>query len=204
VVHDPSASNPGYSPGGYADWKQIAGYFDGDGSVIIKIRKFVLIFYLQWVDAYRPQLEQIFSFIRAGQEIPESIYPLPVQNAFSFRITRMQAVLSCAERMAPLAFKKRKELQVLIDYYHNKITGDEAVKVINEQVLSRCRSGRLLEVQLPHTHKDGKRLARRRSNLDDTQLGEIRSQYRSSRASSYTLAKKYGVSPTTIRNISKD
>jgi hypothetical protein len=186
----------------YADWKQIAGYFDGDGCVLIKIRKFGLIFYLQWVDAYRPQLDQITSFFLTSKKIPNRIYSYPEQDAFSFRITRMRDVLTCAERMAPWTFKKRRELQVVIEFYHNKMTANEAARIMNEQVRSGCRSGKLLNVQLPFTYKEGKRLGRR-SGLTDAQLREIRIRHELPGASSYRLSSVYGVSATTIRDILK-
>lgn len=196
-----SDSGPDYA--GYTDWKQVAGYFDGDGCVIIKVRKFVLIFYLQWVDTYRPQLQQVSSFIK-GLETSKGIYPVTSQDAFSFRITRMNEVLSSAERIVPWSFKKREELQVAIEYYRNMITGNAAAKVMNDQVLGGRRSGRLIEVNLPFTHEEGTRLARRRSGLSEAQLDEIRRLYESSHSSSYALGRKYGVSATTIRNILKD
>src|SRR5208283_5504746 len=95
-----SMSDQSFALVNHADWKQIAGYFDGDACVLIKIRKFGLIFYLQWVDAYRPQLDQIASFFLTSKKIPNRIYSYPEQDAFSFRITRMRDVSTCAERMA--------------------------------------------------------------------------------------------------------
>jgi hypothetical protein len=166
-------------------------------------RRFVLIFYLHWVDAYLPQLEQLASFVRGGEATPRGLYDLPGQNASSFRITRMSEVLSIAEKIAPWTYKKRRGLQVVIGYYRNSITGDTATKIMNEKVLSRYRSGRIVEVSLPYTYDEEKRLARRRSGLSDKQLDEIRGLYLSSRASSYELAISYGVSATTIRNIAK-
>jgi hypothetical protein len=186
-----------------ADWKQVAGYFDGDGCIIMRIGKFVLIFYLHLGRRLLGTARTIASFVNGGESRIRGPYDLPGQDAHSFRITRMREVLSIAEKIAPWTFKKRRELQVVIDYYRNVITGDAAAKIMNEQFLSRCRSGRIVEVSLPYTRDDGKRLARGRLGLSDKQLDEIRSLYLSSDVSSYELAIRYGVSDTTIRNIAK-
>jgi hypothetical protein len=54
---------------GYVDWGQVAGNFDGDGSVIPVIEYHSLLFHLTWSDAYLPQVEQLKTFLE--QEIIE-------------------------------------------------------------------------------------------------------------------------------------
>ena len=52
----------------YDDWRQVAGYFDGDGSSDFKIGKRVVFVRFHMVDNYRPQLEAVKSFLN-GQGI---------------------------------------------------------------------------------------------------------------------------------------
>ena len=51
------------SGGGYSSWRQVAGYFDGDGNVGLEIVKRVLHFRLRFVDTARPQVDSIKSFL---------------------------------------------------------------------------------------------------------------------------------------------
>jgi hypothetical protein len=51
----------------YNGWRQVAGYFDGDGSVTVHIGKLTLDFGLQFTDNYHPQLEQLQYFLETHQ-----------------------------------------------------------------------------------------------------------------------------------------
>ncbi len=185
----------------YTSWRQVAGYFDGDGSVIVRIRQFVLIFYLQWSDHNKPQLDQINDFIHETNQVSTRIYPIRTLDAFHLQVTRRDSVVKIAGKLLPFSFKKRRELEVVVDYYNNRITGNKAISMINEQVRKGFRSGEILKANLPYTHADGSRRARRRSKLSDEALEQIADEYREKRSSIAELALAYGKARSTIRKI---
>ena len=47
-----------------------------------------------------------------------------------------------AKRMLPYAAKKRIELKAMLDYYYDRITGDEFVDTMNRLVLAGERTGK--------------------------------------------------------------
>jgi len=44
---------------GYRSWAQVAGYFDGDGCVLIRPRKYAIAFAIEWADTSLPQIKQL-------------------------------------------------------------------------------------------------------------------------------------------------
>jgi len=59
--------------------------------------------------------------------------------------------------MAPFCYKKKEELEILIDYYEDTITGTEAISAINETVRRRIRLGGIRKVGSLPTYSEGKR-----------------------------------------------
>ena len=55
---------------------RIAAYFDGDGSVSIRVRKFTLTFSLEFSESYLPQLVQVRAFLTA-----EGISTRPIEDS---------------------------------------------------------------------------------------------------------------------------
>lgn len=49
----------------YRSWRQVGGYFDGDGNVGLEVVKYVLRFKLRFSDTWRPQIETVQSFFHA-------------------------------------------------------------------------------------------------------------------------------------------
>ncbi len=185
---------------GYNDWRQVGGYFDGDGCVIVQIRQFVLILYLQWTDGCREHLEQIDRFLHSIQGISTRIYRDAVYDAYHLMVTRQDSVLRIAKEMLPFTFKKKVELEVVVDYYGDRITGNEGIALLNQQIERGFRSANKISANLPLTHKKAVARARRRSNLTDFQVEEIHRMYGNG-CSVSELALAYGKSAASIRKI---
>lgn len=125
----------------------------------MKLRKFVVIFYLHWVDTSEPHIQQLQAFLQAHGISAGRIYRLKSQHAYSLRISKTSSVLEVAKRLMHLTYKKRSELQIVIDYYTNHITGNEAVARMNAEVVSGSRSAGLVKADLPLARTEGKKLA---------------------------------------------
>jgi hypothetical protein len=115
-------------------------------------------------------------------------------------VTRQDSVLRIAKEMLPSTFKKRVELQVVVDYYCDKITGNEGIALLNEQIERGFRSANKISASLPLTHNKAVARARRRSNLSDFQVEEICRKYGNGCLVS-ELALAYGKSAASIRKI---
>ena len=142
---------------GYTSWAQTGGYFDGDGSVYLRIdSEFLLKFALVWVDNSRDQLLQLRRFlisngVAAGNVLQHST------NVCRLQIGSPAAALLAAKQLVPYCFKKRQELQILVDYYENRITGSEGVSRINAMVRLNVRLGRVRTVPKMACYDEGKR-----------------------------------------------
>ena len=54
-----------------------------------------------------------------------------------------------ARAMMPHTVKKRRELRAVLDYFQDALTGDEFVQMMNAEVLSGQRTGKLREHGTP-------------------------------------------------------
>jgi hypothetical protein len=64
-----------------------------------------------------------------------------------------------ARKLTRYCTKKRPELEAVIDYYSNRITGDEFVGIMNSFVASGERTGKIREGGPPFTLLEGRELA---------------------------------------------
>ena len=102
---------------GYSSWRQVAGYFDGDGNVGIEAVKRVLRLRIRFADTYRPQLDSIGAFLirrrisvsaigRDNKGVWQAAYRLDVSEA--------KSVLRAARAMLPYCVKKKQDLLIAI------------------------------------------------------------------------------------------
>jgi len=122
---------------GYRDWRQVSGYFDGDGSVHVHYGKWTVRFKLSWSDSSRQQVSQIREFLTSHgiRPAPKLIFAL---GAYTLVVGDQNEVLKAAREMLPFVYKKRAELQTIIDYRGDKITGSgvfERFKALQESGL---------------------------------------------------------------------
>jgi len=64
--------------------------------------------------------------------------------------------------MLPYTFKKREELQAILDYFDNKTTGTQLIGMINESVEDGNRTGKIRKVDIPFTRQEGRLLTKQR------------------------------------------
>lgn len=126
----------------YKSWSTLAGYFDGDGTVEFSIHAFTIKVRLAFDENWKPHLEGLKQFlelrgIRCGLVRRKDGY-----NTWHVVVSNVEGVMVMAKRMLPYAAKKRIELKATLDYYYDRITGDEFVGTMNRLVLAGERTGK--------------------------------------------------------------
>ena len=204
-----------YCSASYNSWKQVSGYFDGDGNVGLEVVKRVLKFKLRFVDTWRPQISSVSEFlstkgINCGS-IGKGEKNGAWQAAYRLDVAEVRSVLKAAKAMLSFTVKKNAELQVAIDYLENKITGNQAIRALNEEVLSGRRRGKIRKETLPQTRIEGLRLAQLENARNARAAyavdvpGDIQEMIRADHSGlklgHIRLARKYGYSTHVIRRV---
>ena len=136
----------------------------------------------------------------AKANISSRIYNDTKMGAYLLMVTKQDSVVAMSKRMLRYSFKKRKELQAVIDYYTNRITGDEAIRVFNGEVQEGVRVGHLWRATLPLNHSAGVTRGRRRSKLTDAEIKVIRRKHAEG-VSTTELSLAYRKAMSTIRKV---
>lgn len=105
-------------------------------------------------------------------------------------------------------FKKKRELQLLLDYYSGKITGTDVIKALNSEVRAGIRVGKIRNAEMPYTYGQGYSRGRYASRYEQRALSSSESagliaEYLSSNVTGKSLARKYDVSEATISRLLK-
>ena len=202
------------SCGGYTSWRQVAGYFDGDGNVGLEIVKRVLHFRLRFVDTWRPQVDSIKSFLDRNGIVTGQVgcdNKNDRHSVFRVEVAQIASVIKAAKAMRRLAVKKAEDLRITIDYLEGRITGNEAVAAFNDEVVSGRRRGKHREAEIPYTREQGIRLSKL-ANAKKARAAhavkvaieiqeKIRNEHYKMKLGSIRLSKKYGYSQSVIRRI---
>jgi len=199
--------NRGRIAKGYDNWGAIAGFFDGDGSLDIAARTFTLHWILSFTDNWPPQLAQVKRFLES-QGISVGIVRATGTGGYKIQVAGILSLRKCAQAMLSgnNIFKKRRELELLLDYYDGKITGDQVIAAFNEEVRNGIRVGKLRSSNLPYTYFDGIRAynpsrwgkPRVMLSLGDEDRMKVKELYSVTGLTIYQIAKEYGVAPSTI------
>jgi hypothetical protein len=148
----------------YTDWKQVAGYFDGDGSPDFLVGRTVLYPNLDFVDNYRPHIMMVRRFLMSqGLSVHKTNYDKG--GAWKIGVAEEDSVRKMASEMLPFLSKKADEVKAILDYFDNKITGNQLAEAFNEKVKQGSRTGKIRVLDVPYTRAEGQRLgkeARRR------------------------------------------
>jgi hypothetical protein len=160
---------------GYWKWSQIAGYFDGDGSVYLRTDSpIVLKFALVWVDNSFSQLLQLRKFLQS-QGIALGNVLKHTKGVFRLQISSPKSALAAARYMLRFCFKKYDELRILIEYYEERMTGTEVVIKINNAVRSGVRTGCIRKLVTRPKYREGKHIIARARGI---RSAEVRRQSR--------------------------
>jgi hypothetical protein len=197
----------------YSSWRQVSGYFDGDGNLGVEVVRYVLRMKIRFTDTWRPQVEAVRGFLlrrklsvgEIGVETTEGR-----NDAYRVEIAKASDVLRAARAMLPYCAKKAEDLQIAVDYLENRVTGDQAVARLNNEVLSLRRAGIVRQVNLPLTRSQGIRTkelenARKARLAHAINVGEeTQNQIRKDHVGGLgiiRLSKKYGYSQSVVRRI---
>ena len=195
----------------YGSWGQVAGYFDGDGSVSVRVRTLSITFSLEFSESYLPRLTQVRDFLTAEGI---STRPIRVQRGsgrasnYTLTVYTQREVLIVCKKMFPFTFKKEWDLLTAIEYLENRITGDEAIQRLNTSVTSGRREGLLRKSKMPFRKVEGVRLAAliggrrssaKRAKLSKKQLDVLRSIWEKTVQSYAGLARTFKVSSDVVR-----
>jgi hypothetical protein len=214
VLGECEAGEPHPGSEQYFSWKQISGYFDGDGNVGVEVVRYVLKFKLRFSDTWRPQIETVRSFLNREGISTSAIWHEKREGrleAFRVEVSAVSGVLRAAKAMLPFCAKKAEDLRILVDYIEGRQSGNQAIERLNEEVRTGRRSGFVREQTLPHTRTDGLRIkelanaSRARAAhavfVSETIQKEIKKDHWEHRRSFVELSKKYGYSVSVIRRI---
>ena len=199
---------------GYSSWRQVSGYFDGDGNVGIEIVKRILRIKLRFVDTWKRQVDSIWEFLRrhkvntghVGRD-DKGVW----RAAYRLDVTEVESVLRAAKAMLPYAVKKEEDLQIAVDYIEGRITGNEALDLFNDEVRIGRRRGKIRMLSLPHTRQEGLRLTKlenasraRAAHAVDVSPAvqeQIRKDHAGGKLGHVRLSRKYGYSVSVIRRV---
>ena len=197
----------------YNSWKQIAAYFDGDGSVSTRVRVFTLSFSLEFSESYFPQLVQVRDFLTSEGIPTRTITTQRRRSGYSInyvlRVDTQREVLLVCKRLLPFSFKKNWDLQTTIDYLEDRITGEEAIRRFNVSIESGRREGLVRAVSMPFKKSEGIRMSAliggrqsgtKRAKLNREQV-ELLRRHRDTSGETYAqLARLFGASSDVMRS----
>lgn len=202
-----------YAPKDYNSWRQVAGYFDGDGAVYVSIKKFVLKIRLCFYDVWKPQLEAIRAFmISKGVKTRHlAVQRRKLGEVWYLTISDPVYVQAVIRKILPFYCKKRGDLLVALEYLDNKMTADEAIQKLNELIKDKRRSGYARKARIPYTRSEGILEGRRFGAAAGARAvtvmvphsvqQEIRTDRREHRSSLRELQLKYGYTVHVIRRV---
>lgn len=150
----------------YSGWPSLAGYFDGDGTVEFSVRIYTLHIRLAFDENWKPHLDAVKRFlesrgIRAGLVRKKESF-----NTWHVVVSNTSGVVEMAKKLMGYCTKKRDELKTVMDYYFNRITGDEFVERMNEFVSMGERTGKVKEGGPPFTRAQGRELSAIASHIN--------------------------------------
>lgn len=192
---------------GYDNWSAIAGFFDGDGGLDVEAKKFTLHWVLNFTDNWPPQLMQIKQFLeRRGISVGAVRHT--GTGGYKVEVASIESLRKCASAMlhGRSLFKKRKELEFMLDYFDGKTTGDDVIRLLNQEVTNGIRVGKLRTSKVPFTYTDGKRVYKKGHKwnslgllaLSEERKEAVRRAYVEAGLTIYQLASTHKVSPSTI------
>lgn len=164
----------------YTSWGQVAGYFDGDGTIYFSDtsnKPYKLSVSLIFVDQSLDQVKNVKDFLNRRGIRSSNILKTSVGTANMVAISEFKSVKRALKRMMPHLCKKSNEASATLDYYEGRITGNRLLTVFKEEVLAGRRENRPRKVSLdvPYTRPEGDRIMKgiRNDRLRDA-LGRYR------------------------------
>ena len=167
---------------GYHTWQQVAGYFDGDGTIAISDLSNIpyrLSLSLIFVDQSYDQVKNVKEFLERNGIRTSNILKHYKQSAYLVAVSEHKSVKRMLRELLPFLFKKANEAKVALDYYDSVITGNDLVAVFQKEVEAGRRERRphRIVVDVPHNLDEGLRLMKeKRSATFRDAFGRFRSK----------------------------
>jgi hypothetical protein len=127
--------------------------------VEVSVRVFTLHIRLAFDENWRPHLEAVRRFLETRGVRVGLVRKKESFNTWHVVVSNTAGVVDMARNLVRHCTKKREELEAVMDYYSNVITGDEFVASMNSFVMKGERTGKIREGGPPFTHAEGRELA---------------------------------------------
>jgi hypothetical protein len=121
----------------YDSWEQIAGYFDGDGTISFSDttnQPYKLSLSLIFVDQSIDQISNVREFLNDHNVSTGNVLKMSMGNAYMIAVSQFAAVKEGLQQLLPHLCKKSNEVQAALDYYEGKTTGNELMAVFQNEV----------------------------------------------------------------------
>jgi len=153
----------------YQSWRQVAGYFDGDGTIVtsdISNRPYKLSLSLVFVDQSADQIANVREFLNNQGVRTSRVLKRSDGNAYELAVSEFCSVKRMLRRIIPYLCKKEIEARAALAYCMGKITGNQLLGVFQAEVDAgrRERHPRQVALDVPYTRLEGGRLMRRLRN----------------------------------------
>ena len=147
----------------YGSWGQVAGYFDGDGTIAFSDttnHPYKLSLSLIFVDQSFDQIRTVRDFLHAQDVGTSNILKTSKGTVYMLAISRFDSVRRTLAEMLPLLYKKAIEAQSALDYYEGKVTGNELAAVFRREVEAgrRERRERKVPIDVPFIYPEGDKM----------------------------------------------
>ena len=167
---------------GYRSWLQIAGYFDGDGTIYFSDttnQPYKLSISLVFVDQSIDQIRCVKDFLNSRGIRTSNILKRSDSNAYELAVSEFLSDRRTLKRMVRFLCKKEIEGRAALDYCEGRITGNALAAVLKSEVEAgrRERRDRKVPLYVPYTITEGNRIMReRRGNVFRDRFGRIRAK----------------------------
>ncbi len=154
----------------YRSWQQVAGYFDGDGTIVtsdISNQPYKLGLSLIFTDQSLDQITNIRNFFHNRRVRTSNILRTSKGTAYIVVVSQFDSVKKALSHMRPYLCKKFIEAQAALAYYDGKLTGNEFMAIFKREVEAgrRERHERKTPVDVPYTWPDGHRMMEQRRKV---------------------------------------
>ncbi|HYB06866.1 MAG TPA: hypothetical protein VEB87_01780 [Nitrososphaerales archaeon] len=165
---------------GYNLWAQVAGYFDGDGTIYFSDttnQPYKLSVSLVFVDQSYDQVKNIRDFLRSRNIRTSNILKRSDAGAYELAVSEFNSVKETLRQMLPYLCKKANEASAALEYYDGKITGNELSSVFEGEVEAgrRERKSKKVRINTPYLRPVGDRMMK---TLRNDRLRDAFGRYR--------------------------
>ena len=149
----------------YHSWRQVAGYFDGDGTIAtsdISNRPYKLSLSLVFVDQSADQIANVREFLNNHGVRTSRVLKRSDGNAYELAVSEFHSVKRMLKKMIPYLCKKEIEVRAALDYCMSRITGNQLLAVFQAEVDAgrRERHPRKVALDVPYTRLEGGKMMR--------------------------------------------